>query len=197
MSGQPIKDGSGSGWLAKVDENRRVWTDSVIQPEEVSHAASGQTFAASTGLMTFASTSEHVVFWLRNNSSSHNMCMALFSWNWDGGASYNAPLQIVLYKLSSSNTPSANYTEMTLGNLNWTSGNTADATGYKWDGVGTGMTLPSAGIPIFTNIFMPGYTGIKPDGIPILGNGGTLAMSFTPYVTGKGIFSMRIFFKEV
>ena len=88
-----------------------------------------------------------------------------------------------------STTPTANHTPYGLANSNTLSTGTLDATVYVWDGVGTGMTQASAGLPTGRMIVSQGYTIAPVDGKMIVGPNTTLGVRVTPEETGKMTFT--------
>lgn len=63
-----IKDGTGTGNVAKVDENNRLYTLSVSEGYSIEATRIGQNYNLNTGEITLTSANKSAVAYLKNNS---------------------------------------------------------------------------------------------------------------------------------
>lgn len=191
-----IKDGTGTGYLAKVDSEGHLTTHSTSRPEFVFiNDTTGQYFAATTGVVTANSTNEHAVLYIENLSSTLNLYVDAWVLSYNGGSTdHNRCCRIRVYKNCIA--PTANHTQITLPSLNWSKAILADTIAYKWDGVGDGMTKGSAGTLIFDSLFRNGLTQLQVSGSPILNQGNSVTVSYTPEQIGTFATVMRFYMRE-
>lgn len=171
-----IRDGSGNTYGAQVDSDHRLATLSTIQSEQVNVSrSSGLAFTTRTDNLVVNSLNEHSLLYINNGSYVNNLNIHQFCFSWNGGnTSHVASMRVRIYK--NSDEPSANYTDAVMTNLNWGSNASVEITGYKWDGVGNGMTF-SGGTVVWDSWAGPGYTTMSTDGLPILKNGDSIMLS--------------------
>lgn len=67
---EQITDGTGKGYLAKVDENNRLSTFSVSETVTELAARSGNSYNVNTGTITLTSASESGLLYLKNNGDN-------------------------------------------------------------------------------------------------------------------------------
>lgn len=64
---EQIKDGTGSGYLTKVDSDNRFYTRSVTEPEEFFANQKGNAYNLNTGIVTLTDDNETTLFYMKNN----------------------------------------------------------------------------------------------------------------------------------
>jgi hypothetical protein len=174
--GLVIESGVGNGYSAMVDSDNRLSVHSVGVSTMSHKSETGNTFGFSTGLLT-VTTTEGYMLYIKNTDTTnkrwHVDKISIFS---NGGStSYNKPLYGKMY--FNATEPTANNTAVTASNMNVTSGTVANLDVYKWDEVGSGMTIASAG-EAFSGVFSQGMSIWDIDGALILGLNDTMAISF-------------------
>lgn len=191
---ETIRDGKGRGYLAEVSEEHHLMTDSVIQREE-SHVADsfGQTYIVTTNVVTLNSLNRHVLLYLKSTNALKKLHHATLEVGYNGGSTnFNRSMNLQI--LSGFTGPSANHQADPLINVNFTSGNTAEAIAYSWDGVGDGMTI-TGGIVVNEAVFPVGHQVFETHGMPIMGLNDYMALAVTAEEIGKVSLSIRLFFK--
>ncbi len=191
---EQIRDGTGTGKLWKINADNKAEVTAVVQTEEAAAAEAGYAFSISTGIVTLNSTNPHLLLYLQNTDADLEMRVWVVNFSWNGGSTnYNRTMRWSL--VLNPNVPTANYTLTPPGNLNFTSGNVANAVGYKWDGVGDGMTYTGGIGGIVEHIFGQGVTPIEQHGIPIIGLGTVTGFIITGDEIGDVSIGLRFFYK--
>ena len=190
---ETIKDGKGRGYLAEVNEKNKIMGDSVIQTEEAEITELGYSFVASTKVLTLNSTNPHLFLYVKNTNSEKTMRIWIANFSWNGGST-NHNRTLKWSWIISPNVPTANHTSVTPGNLNFTSNQVAEATVYKWDGVGDGMTYTGGSIPS-EEIFTQGISKVELHGVPILGLNDSCGIILTGEEIGDAVVTMRFYYK--
>ncbi len=72
-----IRDGSGLGSLAKVNENQRLYTRAITQDEEVLANESGDAYNIHTGVITLTNSVDTPIFYLKNNENQNLIITAI------------------------------------------------------------------------------------------------------------------------
>lgn len=75
---EQILDGSGNGYRAKVDSNKRLHTYSVTETSSAYASESGNAYNFNTGSITLTSASKSGVFYLKNNGDNPIVIETLF-----------------------------------------------------------------------------------------------------------------------
>jgi hypothetical protein len=190
---ETIKDGKGRGYLAEVSEKNKMMCDSVVQTEEAEIAELGYSFVASTKVLTLNSTNPHLFLYMKNTNSEKTMRAWTVRFGWNGGST-NHNRTLKWGWIISPNVPTANHTITTPGNLNFISNQVAEATVYKWDGVGDGMTY-TGGSVASEAIFTQGYNRVRTAGIPILGLNNSFGIILTGEEIGDAVVTVRFYYK--
>jgi hypothetical protein len=164
---QPVKDGTGKGFVAEVDSFHRLATVSTSRREMTFYSdRTQQVYSVATPMLT-VSTSEYAVFWVINNDSGKHLHVERIWMNWNGGTSnHNRTVAVRMYRGMS--TPSANNQALTPSNLYFGSGNNALVTVNGWDGVGAGMTVVSNGIIMGILSIPQGANNMEMQGVAII-----------------------------
>jgi hypothetical protein len=191
---ETIKDGKGRGYLAEVNSNHQLMTDTVTQREESYIADNfGQTYVVSTKAITLNSTNRHVLLYLKNTSPTRKLYHATLEIGYNGGSTnYNRSMKLQI--LAGFTGPTANHETATISNVNFTSANVAEATSYIWDGVGDGMTI-AGGLSINEGVFTASHQVFETHGMPIMGLNDYMALAVEPEEIGIVSVSIRLFFK--
>ena len=188
-----IKDGTGTSNLLRINADNRAEVDAVVQTEETVHAEKGHAFTISTLALTLNSTNPHLLLYIKNTNPNLNLYTWVANFSWNGGSTnYNRTMKWGW--LVSPNEPTANHTSITPGNLNFNSANIAEATAYKWDGVGDGMTYTGGGIGAEYN-FGQGFSTLETRGIPILGLNHAFGLIITGEEVGDVALALRFYYK--
>jgi len=191
---ETIKDGKGRGYLAEVNKNHQIKTGAVTQREE-SYIADkfGLTYIITTNGVFLNSTNQHVLLYIKNTSPTKKLYHATLEVGYNGGSTnYNRSMDLQI--LAGFTGPSANYEETSFNNVNFTSGNVAEAIGYRWDGVGDGMTI-NGGIIVNEGIFSVGHKVFETHGMPIMGLNNYIALAVQAEEIGRVSISVRLFYK--
>jgi hypothetical protein len=168
MSDLVIKDGTGSGYRAKVDLKHRVSVTGTVQPEIfTSSTEDGQAYALPVNDISVPST-EAAVFYMQSTDPVNNFHVHKIVVGWNGGSTTHIKTLIGRFYVSMA-TPTANNAVITPVNLNMTSTNVPAATLYKWNGTGTGMTVASNGALAFSTYAGIGNSVFEFDGAFIMG----------------------------
>lgn len=190
---EKIIDGTGTGKLLKINSDNKAEVNSVIQTEEAACAEKGFSFGVSTKVVTLNSTNPHLILYIKNTDPNKNMRVWVTNLSWNGGSTnHNRVIKWSLVGIP--NEPTANHTAVTPLNLNFASGNTAEATVYKWDGVGDGMPY-TGGIITLEHVFRQGFTANETHGIPIVGLNGALGFQVIGEEVGDVSIAVRFFYK--
>ena len=169
MSDFIVRDGTGKGNRAKVDDNNRLRMSGVTQSEIYDASNNGLAFAFPANELSIPAT-EASVFWLQNTDATRNFHIQRVYAFWNGGStSHNRTMVARFYATSSAVAPSANNVAMSPINLNTTSNNVPVTTAWKWNGTGTGMTVASNGVLAFTGYTGQGHTPIEFEGAFVIG----------------------------
>ena len=191
---ETIKDGIGRGYLAEVNNRNKIMGDSVMQTEEADIASLGYSFVVSSKVITLNSTNPHLFLYFKNTNSEKNMHIQVVRFGWNGGST-NHNRTMTWGWIIAPGEPTANHTPVTPGNLNFTSNQAAEATVYKWDGVGDGMTY-TGGFIASEAIFNQGYGILQARGIPIVGLNDSFGMLLTGEEIGTATITIRFFYKD-
>ena len=167
MSDFIIRDGSGTGYRAKVSSSMRLQTSAVMEPKI--HAVSednGQAYLFGTGLLTIPAT-EAAVLYIKNVDPDRRLIIADLGLSWNGGTvNRNRVLSGRMYVGMAA--PSANATVLTVSSSNLGFNIQALLDARKWNGVGAGMTVASNGVLSAEVNFGAGYTTAPFNGSVIL-----------------------------
>ena len=190
---ETIKDGKGRGYLAEVNQKHQLITDSIVQTEESEVAELGYSFVISTKVITLNSTNPHLFLYIKNTNAEKNMYFWIANFAWNGGST-NHNRTVKWGWVIAPGEPTANHTPVTPGNLNFTSGQVAEALAYKWDGVGDGMTY-TGGIVASEEIFSQGHSDVEAQGIPIMGLNDAVGFLLTGEEIGDAVVTLRFYYK--
>ena len=66
---QQIRDGAGTGYLAKVNANQRMYTSAVTRADNVDATKRGDSYNINTGMITLTNATESAVAYVKNNET--------------------------------------------------------------------------------------------------------------------------------
>ena len=189
-----IVSGKGVKYPAEVNENFQLKTDGVIQRDELFIAEEfGQTYVITTNAVTLNSTNQHFLLYIKNNNSLKKLYNATIEVGYNGGST-NHNRCMILQILAGFIGPTANHQVASFNNVNFSSGNVAEATGYIWDGVGDGMTF-TGGIVVNEGIMAKGHQVYETHGMPIMDFSRYLGIAVIAEEIGTVSITIRLFFK--
>lgn len=189
-----IEDGAGKGYSWQISALQRGQVDAFIITEETDVAErAGLAFTVSTQVVTLNSTNPHLLMYLKNTDPERTMRIEVVNFGWNGGST-NHDRTMKWSWIVGLNEPTVNHTSLTAANLNFQSGQTAQVTAYKWDGVGDGMTY-TGGVTGTEEIYAKGTNKIYAKGIPILGLNDAIGMVITGEEIGNAVVTIRFYYK--
>jgi hypothetical protein len=191
-----ILDGKGKGYRAQVNDQGKLEVNSIAGTRESYICGNfGRSYVISTFVKTLNSTNEHFVLWFKNISQTYDMRLWVINFAWNGGSTnHNRALKWSYY--IGTGAPTANYEEITSGNINFKSNNEAEVLVYRWDGVGDGMQMSSSGALATEEIFAQGNSKILLEGIPVVGYNDILAFAVTGEEIGDAGITLRYIMEE-
>lgn len=181
-----IHDGTGKGTLAGVNDRNELLTSTRTKTEmsEVS-VKDGKAFLMATPSLSVTATLGSM-FYYKNTSTTDKFHINLLIGTWNGGdTNHNRAMMAVLYK--NPGAPTANNTVSAMGNANFSSAISGEGDVNYWDGVGTGMTLSSAGTAAGF-LWIKNMEIIETSGSIIIGPGQSLGVSAQGEEVGKCTF---------
>jgi len=159
--GHQIKDGTGKGYLAKVDSRNDLHTSSLTRTISQVKALGGWMFSVPVPVYTTSANGGRL-FAAKVTETSKICVLEGFRWNWNGGnTNFNRCVYVDYY--IGDGTPSAN--ALALGSAgsgctNTNSPNTMSISVWMWNTVGDGMTT-TAGTRISSEIHGPGHNYVE------------------------------------
>jgi len=190
---ETIKDGTGRGFLAKVNELNQVEVSSVGRTEESEVADGGYSFVASTEVLTLNSLNDHLLFYIKNTNTIKRLKLWTIHFGYNGGSTNHNRTMIVKFVTQPSQ-PTANYTSVVPDNFNLGSNYLAEADVYKWNGVGDGMTYTDGKISS-AYIVNKGSTIFDMCGIPIQVLNSSTGIIIAAEEIGTVSITVRFFYK--
>lgn len=191
---ETIKDGKGRGYLVEVNENHQMFVNSIIQREEVYISDTfGLTYTITTNVVTLNSTNQHLLLYMKNTSATKRLYNATLEIGYNGGST-NHNRCVSLQILAGFTGPTANHTPAVFNNVNFASGNVAEALGYVWDGVGDGMTFSGGGV-VNSAVMAKGHQVYDTGGMPIMGLNDYIGIAAVGEEIGTVSVTIRLFYK--
>ena len=179
MSQIRIGDGTGKGFLAKVDEDNRLATYGAAEHQIKTATKRGDGYG--WGMSDIAVPGGNVpivVTYMRFDDPDRNFFLDAVLAAWNGGSTtYNKPLSMQM--MAGAQPPTANYSPLVLGQANLSLTKVALATGYLWNGVGSGMTMVFAGVAMNRMFFAQGTTRAEYNGGVVYPKGMSLAVQLS------------------
>lgn len=128
---ETIRDGSGGGYLAKVNAQRRLYTSAVTQTETQEALKVGRAYNINTGIITLTSAADTPVLYVKNNEdvAMHIGAIAVGVGATTGGSGIN---QITIIRNPTTGTIVSGATAVDINsNRNYGSANTVEIDAYK------------------------------------------------------------------
>lgn len=193
--GFQIQDGSGQGPSAKVGSDNRLHVNSSAAPKLANASLKGKAFAITTQEYTVTTT--HSTHLYIRNDSAENFLISQVIVSYDGGnTNFNRAGSMHLHLNPTE--PTANHTAVTPTNLNLGGADNAQLTVYKWDGVGSGLTIATPGPRAFDQFVNKGSTALFLEGVLILPPGQSLGVSmYSADETGEASVNVFGFFEAI
>lgn len=189
-----ILDGTGRGYRWAINELHRGQIDAVVETEETDVCErTGLAFVASTQIVKLTNSNPHLLLYMKNTNPDRTMRIQVANFGWNGGDTNHDRCMEWTWVVGL-NEPTANHTAVTPANLNLLSGQAAQATVYKWDGVGQGMTY-TGGVTGSQEIYAKGTNKIDARGIPIIGLNQSVGMVIRGEEIGNAAVTIRFYYK--
>lgn len=156
-----IRDGTGNGYLQKVNGNNRAFVNAFSTQENLAATAKGNSFNINTGEITLTDAADTPVIYLKNNESSdlHIISIAVGLGTSTGGSS-TEPVRVTVVKNPTAGTIVDNATAVDISsNRNFGSAKTITADIYK-GATGNTMTDGTDHILFFQPDFGRLFAGI-------------------------------------
>ncbi len=152
---EQIRDGSGGGFLAKVDSNQRLHVQSVITTSAFDATDRGASYNVNTGVITLTNAVDTPVLYLKNNETEHFHITAIaVGLGPSTGGSGNMPQIHIIRNPTTGTIIESTPTNVDIvSNRNYGSSTTFDADAYKG---ATGDTMTNGSVHI---IFFQGTSG--------------------------------------
>lgn len=127
-----IRDGTGKGYLAKVNANHRMYANAVTQTEIVQATKKGRSYNINTGTIELTNATQTPVLYLKNNESEaiHIDALAVGLGPTTGGSGGIPSIVVVRNPTTGTIIDGATDVDMN-SNRNYASSNTLDALAYK------------------------------------------------------------------
>jgi len=185
--GNFIKDGTGKGYLARVDCHNLLYTFSVGMSVAAHECLKGNTYLISSPLMNITTT-QGLIGW-NLYSGDHALAIDKINIYWNGGSTnYNRPLEVEFK--AGDGLPTTNISSISIGNTYIGSPKTLEATALYWNGTGTGMTGHTSGASVGANICSVGINTFDINGSFIVASGTTLSTYARGEEAGKVSFAV-------
>lgn len=185
-----IKDGTGQGFLAKVNLHNQLLVSSADLPFRLTRAILGKSFLVGTDRLPVTAT-KGLVAWLYNSHDTLLISVPLVSISWNGGdTNHNRVIEVDF--AAGMGAPTTNTEEVVARNTRGGHPGVLSATVLGWDGVGTGMT----GHDITQEVSLSsvsggcGYTSIDTNGAILVAPKTTIGL----YVRGEELGSAAFAF---
>ena len=174
---EQIQDGTGKGYLAKVDNDNRLYTKSVISTEQEHESSNGLAYNINTGIITLTNATKTPVLYLKNNEEFDLIIdTVLYMTGASTGGSGNVLVEIVRNPTAGTIVSGASDVEMNV-NRNFGSTRSLSANAYKG---ATGSTLTD-GVKFIESILSTATQRVAVSvGAVIIPKGSSIAIQITP-----------------
>jgi len=193
MSDFRVKDGAGTGSVARV-EDQRLWTKGINSSTLANVAnTTGYSFTYGVYDKTLPGTNEYLIFRFKNTDSSREFHVHRLMLSFNGGSTnYNKPIRGAFYV--GTYPPTANYTDITPSSTNFGKSLTSPSECQIWDGVGNGITVATNGLFAFSQFFCMGLNDVILDGTIIIPFGQSIGITVKSVEVGDFSFLMSGWF---
>jgi len=194
-----IKDGRGTGQLAKIDRYGRLHGYTVnIKEDAFISLQTEEAYNVTSEIRTFNSTNEHPFFYIKNTNPNKMLIFSTIVYSWNGGnTNYNRAMVKRVYRNVSA--PTGNFDNITCntGALNFSTFKQPALECYAWDGTGDGMIIDKTGKEsISTDLIKTDFT-YSDLGSVVLGYNNTIMFSYEPEEIGRCSISMKFFYNHI
>ena len=174
---EQIQDGTGKGYLAKVDNANRLSTNSVTTSAQEFASANGLAYNLNTGVITLTNATKTPVLYLKNNEDLDLIIdLVLYMTGASTGGSGNILVEVVRNPTSGTIVSGASNVEMNQ-NRNFGSSRSLSVNAYKGT---TGNTLTD-GVKFIESILATATQRVAINvGAIILPKGSSIAIQITP-----------------
>lgn len=174
-----IRDGAGTGYLAKVNANQRLYTQSVAINENLEATKRGASYNINTGVITLTNDDETPILYVKNNETQdlHITAIAIGIGITDGTATIP---KITIIRNPTAGTITSGSNIDINSNRNYSSSNTLSVTAKKG---ATGSTMTDGDDHIIFFQTEKGRLFATID--EILGTGSSIGIKFDPQTTSN------------
>jgi len=174
---EQVQDGTGKGYLAKVDSDNRLYTKSVVSTEQEHESSNGLAYNINTGIITLTNATKTPVLYLKNNEEFDLIIdTVLYMTGASTGGSGNVLVEIVRNPTAGTIVSGASDVEMNV-NRNFGSTRSLSANAYKG---ATGNTLTD-GVKFIESILSTATQRVAVSvGAVIIPKGSSMAIQITP-----------------
>jgi hypothetical protein len=173
-----ILDGQGKGYRAKVNENQRLYTNSITIEENFSATKLGNSYNINTGIIDLTDATETPIMYFKNNEEQrfHILTVVFAAWTSTGGTGTDGVPKLVFVRNPTTGTIISSPTNVDINsNRNYGSSNTLTVDAYKG---ATGDTMTDGSDHILVQLGTSGRTAISID--EILPKGSSIGVKYTP-----------------
>jgi hypothetical protein len=153
-----IKDGTGHGYLALVDERNHLHVSSRNMSLDFCKATDGHMYLMTTGILA-VTTTEGLMLWVSYTESNDDLAISNIAIYWNGGDTTGTKCLEAKFKFNDTE-PDTNTSSISLYNTNTGSANEVEHSALVWDGTSTGMTGHSGGVTVSNVICCKGRTSL-------------------------------------
>lgn len=173
---ETLRDGTGSGSLAKVNANNRLYVNSVSTSEDKKATEDGDSYNLNTGAITLTNAADTPVFYLKNNETQdlHITAFAIGLGTSDGTATDEVRITVIRNPTAGTIINSPTNVDIN-SNRNFGSSNTLTADVYK-GATGDTMTDGTDHLLIFSPDFTRAFITID----EILPTGASIGVKIRP-----------------
>jgi len=173
-----IKDGTGSGNVAKVTDEKRLETASITTSDKDHACGLGDTYNINTGDITLTDANETTVLYIKNNESNPLVLTALiYNLGASTGGSGDVKLNIVRNPTTGDIVTNATAAD-TVSNLNYGSSKTLTADVYK--GATVDSVVTDGTVSVSTRSASNTGRIVVSLGALVIPQGSSLAVNYTP-----------------
>ena len=174
---EQVQDGTGKGYLAKVDSDNRLYTKAIVSTEQEHESANGLAYNINTGIITLTNATKTPVLYLKNNEEFDLIIdTVLYMTGASTGGSGNVLVEIVRNPTAGTIVSGASDVEMNV-NRNFGSTRSLSANAYKG---ATGNTLTD-GVKFIESILSTATQRVAVSvGAVIIPKGSSMAIQITP-----------------
>ncbi len=188
-----IKDGTGKGYLAKVNSNNELAVEGIVESSFHRNSEKDMGFVIATPILAVTATGGRALRAVPTDLPAH---IAGFTIGWNGGnTNHNRMLEVEVY--FGEGAPTANHVALAARSTISGSVRVPAFTTWRWDGVGNGMTGMSAGSLIMSCIVGPGCTFVPIDGMLAITLASAMSINLKGEEAGNATFKFTGYSEEL